>query len=143
MNKRDLADMLDRFEEAKAYLKSREYNEFRESIDEVCDFFKKFDSITEVVRHVRDMERRVYVVKEYLTIDEVAQYLQVSKATVYKITSNKEVTYFKPNGKTIFIRREELERWIGKNAYLSNSELERQANLLAYQLEKDRKGGGK
>ena len=115
-----------------------EYQHMKETIDETCEFLNRFNSLAELVKHIKEMEKRVYVIKEYLTVDEVARYLQVSKATVYRITSNKEVTYFKPNGKTIFIQRRELENWIGRNAYLSNSELERQANLLSYQLEKDR-----
>lgn len=138
MNKQEVKELLDRLDEAREFMSGAEYQHMKETIDDTCEFLNRFNSLAELVKHIKEMEKRVYVIKEYLTVDEVARYLQVSKATVYRIKSNKEVTYFKPNGKTIFIRRAELENWIGRNAYLSNSELERQANLLSYQLEKDR-----
>ena len=89
-----------------------------------------------------------YAAKEFLNIDEVAAYLQVSKGYVYKLTMQKELTVYKPNGKNIFILRDDLNRWIKRNPCFSNAEIERQANVIAYTLgqkskDKPTKGGKK
>ena len=53
-----------------------------------------------------------------------------------------------PNGKNIFILRDDLNRWIKRNPCFSNAEIERQANVIAYTLgqkskNKPTKGGKK
>ena len=48
----------------------------------------------------------------------------------------------KPNGKTIFIRRADLEEWISQTPILSNDEMKRRADYICSQLEKDRNKGG-
>lgn len=60
----------------------------------------------------------------------------------------KELTVYKPNGKNIFILRDDLNQWIKRNPSFSNSEIERQANIIAYALNqknknKTTKGGRK
>ena len=85
------------------------------------------------------MEEVAYTAKEFLTIDEVAYYLQVSKSYVYKLTASREFTVYKPNGKTIFVRRDDLTEWIRRNPCVSGREIESRANLLAYRLEQQQK----
>lgn len=138
MNRKETAILLDRIDDARNFLKSEEFQAIQHQVDDIHKFLERFGTLEEIIIHVKELEKRVYIIKEYLTIDEVAKYLQVSKNTVYRLTSAKEITFFKPNGKTIFINRTDLEKWIGKTPYLSNSDLERQADLLAYQMEKDR-----
>ncbi len=139
MNKKDLTEFLDRIEAARNFVEGPEYHLLRKQSLETCKFFERFGSINDIIEHVRMLEERVYIIKEFLTLDEVAMYLQVSKHTVYKLTSANEITFYKPNGKTIFVRRTDLEEWIGRTPYRSNYELQRQADLLAYQMEKDHK----
>ncbi len=50
--------------------------------------------------------------KEILTLEAAAEYLQLSKSCVYKMTSNKELPYYVPGGKKIYFRRTELDKWI-------------------------------
>ena len=89
---------------------------------------------------IRDrVERIAYMAKDFLSIDEVAAYLQVSKRYVYKLTSSRELTVYKPNGKNSFILRNDLNEWIKRNPCLSNEEIEKQANIMAYLLDKDNK----
>lgn len=138
MNKKELNEYLERIEAAKAFVESPEYNTFHQEVVDTCRFLERFGTMADVINHVRTLEERVYIIKEYLTLDEVAMYLQVSKHTVYKLTSANDITFYKPNGKMIFVKRKDLEEWIGRTPYRSNYELQRQADLLAYQLEKDR-----
>lgn len=50
--------------------------------------------------------------KKVLTFDEAAEYTGLSKSYLYKMTSQRVVPHYKPNGKLIFFEREELEKWL-------------------------------
>lgn len=63
-------------------------------------------------------------------IDEAAKYLNISKGHMYRLTSNRDISYTKPNGKNIFFERKELDEWKRRNPVLSQRELERQAAIM-------------
>jgi len=65
--------------------------------------------------------------KKVLTVDEVSTYTGLSKSYLYKLTSSKEIPFYKPNGKTIFFEREELENWLLRNRAKTKSEIEEDA----------------
>lgn len=50
--------------------------------------------------------------KEFLTFEEGAEYLKLSKSALYKLTSNKEIPYYVPGGKIIYFKREDLDKWV-------------------------------
>ena len=50
--------------------------------------------------------------KDIFNLDEAATYLSMSKSTLYKLTSKKEIPHYKPN-RFIFFERSELDKWIG------------------------------
>ena len=127
---------------------TREELNFQQEILNVENYLKRFGSLAELLSHLENVEKIAYAAKEFLNIDEVAAYLQVSKGYVYKLTMQKELTVYKPNGKNIFILRDDLNRWIKRNPCFSNTEIERQANIIAYTLgqkskNKPTKGGKK
>lgn len=62
--------------------------------------------------------------KEILTIDEAAEFLGLSKSRLYKMTSNKEIPYYKPGGKITYLSRQELEQWILNSRTSSTSDLD-------------------
>ena len=45
--------------------------------------------------------------KKVLTFEEAANYMGMSKSCLYKMTSQRIVPHYKPNGKMIFFDREE------------------------------------
>ncbi len=47
----------------------------------------------------------------YLTIDEVADYLQVKKSVIYHWTHMKAIPYYKL-GRFLRFKREEIDEWI-------------------------------
>lgn len=137
MNRKEYDLLLSRIEGLKAFLENRSLEEFQKEILKVESYLKRFGSLDELLSHLERVERIAYIAKDFLNIDEVADYLQVSKSYVYKLTSLKEFTVYKPNGKTIFILRDDLNDWIKRNPYLSNRGIEQHANLIAYQLKQD------
>ncbi|MCM1517570.1 MAG: helix-turn-helix domain-containing protein [Pseudoflavonifractor sp.] len=53
--------------------------------------------------------------KEFLSMDEAAQYTGIAKNTLYKMTHNRQIPYSKPSGKLCFFRRSDLEAWMMSN----------------------------
>lgn len=139
MSKKEIELLLARIETLKSFLENNSLEKFQEEILRVERFLKRFGSLEELLSNLEKLESMTYSVKNFLSIDEVATYLQISKSSVYKLTSSKELTVYKPNGKNIFILRSDLDNWIRRNPSYSNEEIERQANIIAYHLEKDNK----
>lgn len=50
--------------------------------------------------------------KKVLNFNEAIEYLSVSKSHLYKMTSTMQIPHYKPNGKRIYFKREELENWL-------------------------------
>jgi len=48
--------------------------------------------------------------KEYLTIDDLAQYLNMRRSTVYSWVENKQIPFFR-FGRLLRFRREEIDAW--------------------------------
>lgn len=139
MNRKEMDLLLSRLEGLKSLLENNSLESFQQEILRVENFLKRFGSLSELLSHFENVEKIAYAAKDFLSIDEVAAYLQVSKSYVYKLTMNKELTVFKPNGKNIFILRDDLNQWIKRNPSLSNSEIERKANIIAYTLAQENK----
>lgn len=139
MNRKEIDLLLSRIEGLKAFLENNSLEGFQQEVLRVEKFLQRFGSLNELLSHLARVERIAYMAKDFLSIDEVAAYLQVSKSYVYKLTSSRELTVYKPNGKNIFILRNDLNEWIKRNPCLSNEEIEKQANIMAYLLDKDNK----
>lgn len=138
-SKKEIEMLVARIEGLKSFLENNSLEQFQEEVLRVERFLKRFGSLEELLSHLEKLEGMAYSVKDFLSIDEVATYLQISKSSVYKLTSSRELTVYKPNGKNIFILRSDLDNWIKRNPSMSNEEMEKQANIIAYHLEKESK----
>lgn len=61
--------------------------------------------------------------KMYVGLQEAADYLNVSKSYLYKMTSKKDLPHYKPNGKKIFFAVSDLNSWIESGRVASNNEV--------------------
>lgn len=50
--------------------------------------------------------------KEILSLKEASIYMDVSTSFLYKLTSARSITHFKPSGKRIYFRRTDLDSWM-------------------------------
>ena len=66
--------------------------------------------------------------KKVLTFEEAANYMGMSKSCLYKMTSQKIVPHYKPNGKLIFFELDELERWLMSVRVKPQCEIEEEAS---------------
>ncbi|WP_415376400.1 helix-turn-helix domain-containing protein [Patiriisocius sp. Uisw_017] len=62
-------------------------------------------------------------VKDFLSVEELAEYLGLSKSAVYKITSKKEIPHYNPGGKKIYFKRTEVNTWIESSRVASDIEV--------------------
>ncbi|MCC7004713.1 helix-turn-helix domain-containing protein [Candidatus Nomurabacteria bacterium] len=62
----------------------------------------------------------------YLSLFEAAEYLKLSKSTLYKLTHKRAIQYYQPGGKIILFLKEDLDAYImsgrvdTKNSIISN-----------------------
>ena len=123
-----ILDLLDRLEAAKKVLdKESDIEDVINKLNNLEYFLRRFGSLKELTTHMLFIEKKMYILKEYLTVQEAADYLNLSSSLVYKLTSRHDLPIYKPNGKTIFIRRDDLNRWIARNRVLSQDELDEYA----------------
>jgi excisionase family DNA binding protein len=47
-----------------------------------------------------------------LTLKEAAEFLDLSQSHLYKLTSERKIPHFKPNGKKIYFDEYELVQWL-------------------------------
>lgn len=96
-------------------------------IKAIAYFMDKYGDIAMLLERLKEMEEKLYMCREMLTVDEAAAYLNVSKSQIYLMTSTKEITHYKPKGKIIYIDRKDLDDLLRRNPVLSRKQLERNA----------------
>ena len=63
-----------------------------------------------------------------LSFKESLLYLDVSDSLLYKLTSNRAITYFKPNGGKLYFKKSDLDNWMNQNESKSIRVLENEIN---------------
>ncbi len=62
--------------------------------------------------------------KEILSFKEAIVYMDVSSSYLYKLTSKREIPFFKPRGGKLYFKKSDLDRWMLRNPCESISEKE-------------------
>ena len=62
-----------------------------------------------------------------LTIDDLARLTGWSRSWIYQLTSANKIPYYKPNGKTIFFREDEVTSFLLQNRQPTIEEMENDA----------------
>lgn len=96
---------------------------------------------------LRDIKSELEKIKRYtimgaksmLTADEVADYTGLKKSYIYLLTSQKEIPHYKPNGRTLYFSRSEIDAWMSRNR--QNAKCEAEGDALAYVVNNQAKGG--
>jgi len=66
--------------------------------------------------------------KEILSTKEALVYLDVSASFLYKMTSNRAITFSKPNGGKLYFKKSDLDDWMTQNELKSTQVLEEEIN---------------
>ena len=65
-----------------------------------------------------------------LTFNEAAQYLDISKSYLYKLTCSNKIPHYKPQGKRLYFAKSELDTWIFRNQVKTTGAIEQEADDL-------------
>jgi excisionase family DNA binding protein len=65
--------------------------------------------------------------KDVLNLNEACSYLDLSASHLYKMTSQKQIPHFCPQGKKLYFKRAELDEWLQRNRQSSSDEIETMA----------------
>ena len=73
------------------------------------------------------LNRTTIAAKSMLTIDDVAFLTGLGKSYLYRLTCERKIPYYKPNGKLMYFDRGEIEAWMKQNRVGTTQEAERKA----------------
>lgn len=65
--------------------------------------------------------------KEVLNFNEACSYLDMSASHLYKMTSQKLIPHFCPNGKKLYFQRNDIDLWLLRNRQTSTDEIDTMA----------------
>lgn len=96
----------------------------------------------EILTRLDRLEKRIQthflMSKEILTFPEFCSFCGISESHGYKLTSAAQVPHFKPGGKLIYFKRQEVEAWLLKNPVRTQQQIKEHANAL-FTISKSRK----
>lgn len=72
------------------------------------------------------IERASLAQKTVLNFEEWCFYCGFSKSWGYKLTSQREVPHYSPNGKTLYFERAEIDKWLLQNPVKTKKQLEKE-----------------
>jgi len=64
---------------------------------------------------------------DILNVNQIADYLSVSKATIYKYTADRIIPHFK-RGKRLYFKKSDVEAWVTAHRVSSNEEIAQDAS---------------
>lgn len=73
------------------------------------------------------LETQQAMQKQVLNFNDTCIYLELSQSHLYKLTSTGSIPHYKPNGKKLYFKREELDAWLLRNRSNSIDEIEQEA----------------
>ena len=89
---------------------------------------------TDLQSRVRTLENLCYSAKEVLNLEETASFLGIAKSTLYKMTHENRIPFYKPAGKLIYFEKSVLLEWIRSNRIMSEAELQEEARKKLLEL---------
>lgn len=84
-----------------------------------------------ILEKLEKIEQRIgeqnLLMKEVLNFNDACSYLDISASHLYKLTSQKSIPHFCPQGKKLYFNRTELDEWLQRNRQSSTDEIETMA----------------
>lgn len=84
-----------------------------------------------ILEKLEKLEQRIgeqnLLMKEVLNFNDACNYLDISASHLYKLTSQKLIPHFCPQGKKLYFNRTELDEWLQRNRQTSTDEIETMA----------------
>jgi len=106
-------------EKAMYILNTHGLNVTIEEATSVLDFLKKLAGLA------IKLEEQNILQKTVLNFAEASRYLNISQSHLYKLTSQKLIPHFCPEGKKLYFRRDEIDQWLLRNRQASVNDIDK------------------
>lgn len=104
-------------------------------------------SNAEIIAKLEAIERRAHAAalsgKQTLTFEEAVIYSGFSRQYLYKLTSTRQIPFYKPSGKMIYFDRPELDGWLKRNRISTAEEADTTAAKYVAENPKGSRGGAR
>ena len=84
--------------------------------------------IEELTVKLESIEKLLLTQKNVLNFSEVKLYTNLSKSYLYELTSSGGIPCYKPNGKQLYFKKQEIEDWLLSNRKATNIEIDELAS---------------
>lgn len=90
--------------------------------------------VAELQGRVKSLEQLLHQGKDVLTLEEAAKFMGIARSSLYKMTHEQTIPFYKPNGKMIFFEKSDLLAWVRKNRVASEAEISEEAERIIQHL---------
>lgn len=90
--------------------------------------------VAELQGRVQSLEQLLHQGKDVLTLEEAAKFMGIARSSLYKMTHEQTIPFYKPNGKMIFFEKSDLLAWVQKNRVSSEAEISEEAERIIQRL---------
>ena len=84
--------------------------------------------VEELTIKLESIEKLLLTQKNVLNFSEVKLYTNLSESYLYELTSSGGIPCYKPNGKQLYFKKQEIEDWLLSNRKATNIELDELAS---------------
>lgn len=93
---------------------------------------KVTELLNEILENIKQQGKSIF------TLKESCNYCGISASFMYKLTSKGNIKFYKPEGKLIYFRKEDLEAWMLGNPQSTNEEQQDIANAYTFNRNKSK-----
>ena len=92
--------------------------------------------VAEMQGRIDSLENILNQGKDVLTLEEAAKFMGIARSSLYKLTHEQLIPFFKPNGKMVFFEKADLVAWMKQNRVSSKKEIATEADQVMQRLAK-------
>ena len=92
-----------------------------ESLNQILN---ELQSQKELLLNLKHSKNNADDVNPVFDIEKASKYLGLSKSQIYRLTSQNQIAYYKPNGKKVYFYKQDLDDYVNQFRIKSRKELE-------------------
>lgn len=92
--------------------------------------------VAELQERINSLENILNQGKDVLNLEEAAKFMGIARSSLYKLTHEQLIPFFKPNGKMVFFEKADLVAWMKQNRVSSKKEIADEADQVMQRLAK-------
>ena len=95
-------------------------------------------------RQIEELQKRMEAVedildnaKEVLTVEEASRFMDIARSSLYKMTSDRSIPFYRPNDKMIYFEKADILAWMRRNRTVSQEEVNEHAQQVLQKMAMD------